>query len=229
VKTFLRRFEAFTGGVDPYPLLALFLIFFIDEFDTSAFNVLAPDIRHAFHLTSAAFGVLVVANLSIVLLAAIPLGYYGDRLPRRNLVLVGAVLAGLFSFATGLAPFLALLVVFRLGNGLAIHGCPRVCLRQPRPDPPECHLELQPIAGKHIATEFGAVDTAQRDTGGLRRAGAIENQRRRELRQRLDHEHGRHQRRAGEMSLEIIFADRDVLECHEPVARLVFSDRVDQQ
>ena len=118
MKALLRRFESFTGGVDPYPLLALFLIFFIDEFDTSAFNVLAPDIRRAFHLTSAAFGVLVVANLSIVLLAAIPLGYYGDRLPRRNLVLTGAVIAGLFSFATGLAPFLALLVVFRLGNGL---------------------------------------------------------------------------------------------------------------
>jgi hypothetical protein len=30
------------------------------------------------------------------------------------------------------------------------------------------------------------------------------------------------------MSLEIVFADRDVLERHEPVARLVFSDRVDQ-
>jgi branched-chain amino acid transport system ATP-binding protein len=118
VKALVRRFEQYTAGADAYPLFALFLIFFVDEFDTAAFNVLAPDIRHAFHLTSEAFGVLVVANLSIVLLAAIPLGYYGDRLPRRNLVLTGAVLAGLFSFATGLAPFIGLLVVFRLGNGL---------------------------------------------------------------------------------------------------------------
>ncbi len=118
MKYLRRRFESYTDGDDSFPLFALFLIFFVDEFDTAAFNVLAPDIRKAFDLTSEAFGVLVVANLSIVLLAAIPLGYYGDRLPRRNLVLVGAVLAGLFSFATGVAPVLALLVVFRLGNGL---------------------------------------------------------------------------------------------------------------
>ncbi len=116
----------------------------------------------------------------------------------------------------------------RLRNGLAIHECPRLYLRQPRPDAPECHLELQPIAGKHIATEFGAVDATQRDARGLRRAASVQNQRRRELRQRLDHEHGRHQWCAGEMSLEIIFADCDVLECHEPVAPLVFSDRVNQ-
>jgi hypothetical protein len=31
------------------------------------------------------------------------------------------------------------------------------------------------------------------------------------------------------MSLEIVFADGNVLERHEPVARLVFSDRVDQE
>jgi hypothetical protein len=31
------------------------------------------------------------------------------------------------------------------------------------------------------------------------------------------------------MSLEIVFADGDVLERDEPTARLVFSDRVDQQ
>ena len=59
-----------------------------------------------------------VGNLTIILLAAVPLGYYGDRLPRRKIVLVGAILAGVFSFATGVAPFLALLVVFRLGNGI---------------------------------------------------------------------------------------------------------------
>ena len=33
-------------------------------------------------------------NLSVVLLAAVPLGYWGDRLPRTKLVVAGAVLAG---------------------------------------------------------------------------------------------------------------------------------------
>jgi hypothetical protein len=31
------------------------------------------------------------------------------------------------------------------------------------------------------------------------------------------------------MALEVVFADGDVLERHEPVARLVFSDRVNQE
>jgi branched-chain amino acid transport system ATP-binding protein len=112
------RLEKATGGTAVFPLLALFLIFFVDEFDTAAFNVLAPNIKAAFHLTNNAFSVIVVLNVTIVLLAAIPMGYYGDRLPRRNLVVGGAVVAGIFSFLTGLAPFLALLVVFRLGNGI---------------------------------------------------------------------------------------------------------------
>ncbi len=112
-----RRFETAAHGAPIFPLFALFLIFFVDEFDTAAFNVLAPDIQRAFHLTDNAFGLLVIGNLTVVLLAAVPVGYYGDRLPRRNLVLVGAAAAGLFSFATGLAPFLGLLIVFRIGNG----------------------------------------------------------------------------------------------------------------
>ncbi len=115
VKSF---FERSTGGDPTFPLVALFLIFFIDEFDTAAFNVLAPNIKKAFDLSNNAFSIIVVLNITIVLLLAIPLGYYGDRLPRKNLVTVGAIAAGIFSFLTGVAPFVALLVVFRLGNGI---------------------------------------------------------------------------------------------------------------
>ena len=58
---------------------------------------------------------------------------------------------------------------------------------------------------------------------------AIEHQHRRHLRQRLDHQHGRHQRRAREVSLEEFFVDGDVLDRHEPPARLVLGDRVDEK
>ena len=113
-----KRLESITGGEPTFPLVVLFLLFFFDEFDTAAFNVLAPNIRDAFDLTRAAFGFIVVLNLTIVLLLAVPVGYYGDRLPRRKLVIAGAVIAGVFSFFTGVAPVLGLLVVFRLGNGV---------------------------------------------------------------------------------------------------------------
>ncbi|MBV9486908.1 MAG: MFS transporter, partial [Frankiaceae bacterium] len=113
-----RRLRALTGGLPALPLVVLFALFFFDEWDTAAFNVLAPNIQESFHLSDRGFGLLVIGNLSIVLLAALPLGYYGDRLPRVRLVTIGAVLAGVFSFLTGVAGSVAVLALFRLGNGI---------------------------------------------------------------------------------------------------------------
>jgi ABC-type branched-subunit amino acid transport system ATPase component/MFS family permease len=113
-----KRIDEICGGMPTYPLVVLFLLFFFDEFDTAAFNVLAPNIRDEYHLTTAAFGLIVVLNLTVILLLAVPVGFYGDRLPRRKLVIAGAIIAGVFSFATGLAPVLFLLIIFRFGNGI---------------------------------------------------------------------------------------------------------------
>src|SRR3954468_7156249 len=96
----LRRW---TGGLATTPLLILTLLFFFDEWDTAAFNVLAPNIQRAFDLSDRAFGFLVISNLSVVLLIAVPLGYFGDRLPRVRFVTAGALVAGAFSLLTGVA------------------------------------------------------------------------------------------------------------------------------
>src|SRR4051812_39611736 len=113
-----KRIDDICGDMPTLPLVVLFLLFFFDEFDTAAFNILAPNIREEFHLTVLAFGTIVVVNLTVVLLLAVPVGFYGDRLPRRKLVIAGAIIAGVFSFLTGLAPVLGLLILFRLGNGI---------------------------------------------------------------------------------------------------------------
>src|SRR3954466_11036563 len=107
-----------TSGMPATPLVIMSMLFFFDEWDSAAFNVLAPNIQHAFHLSDRAFGILVIANLSVVLLAAIPLGYYGDRLPRVWFVTVGALVAGVFSLLTGVAGSLLVLSLVRLGNGV---------------------------------------------------------------------------------------------------------------
>jgi ABC-type branched-subunit amino acid transport system ATPase component/predicted MFS family arabinose efflux permease len=112
-----RGLARVTSGVPTFPLALLSLLFFFDEWDTAAFNVLAPNIQEAFGLSDRAFGTLVIANLSVILLAAIPLGYYGDRLPRVWFVTGGAFVAGIFSFLTGFAGSLLALVLFRMGNG----------------------------------------------------------------------------------------------------------------
>jgi ABC-type branched-subunit amino acid transport system ATPase component/predicted MFS family arabinose efflux permease len=112
------RLEPAVGGAALLPLVVLFLLFFFDEFDTAAFGVLAPDIERTFHLTDARFGVIVILNVSIVLLLAVPVGWLGDRLKRTRMVVIGGVLAGLFSFLTGVVGTVALLFVVRIANGL---------------------------------------------------------------------------------------------------------------
>src|SRR5437764_13084114 len=113
-----RRLTEITGGEAIFPLAVLFLLYFFDEFDTGAFNVLAPNIKRSFHLTDRSFALVVVVNLGIVLVLAVPVGHWGDRVKRVVLVTIGAIVAGIFSFLTGVVATLALLVVVRIGNGV---------------------------------------------------------------------------------------------------------------
>jgi branched-chain amino acid transport system ATP-binding protein len=115
-----QYFENAAGGPFIFPLAVLFLIYFFDEFDTAAFGTLAPEIEKSFHLTDARFAVIVLLNLTIVLLAAVPVGYAGDRLPRRTLIVVGGIVAGVFSFATGLVTTVGLLLLVRVFNGFGL-------------------------------------------------------------------------------------------------------------
>lgn len=46
-----RRLLDVTGGAAYLPVLLLFSLWLFDQFDTAAFNVLAPDIKRSFHLT----------------------------------------------------------------------------------------------------------------------------------------------------------------------------------
>jgi branched-chain amino acid transport system ATP-binding protein len=112
------RLSAVTGGAPTTPLLLLSALYFFDEFDTSAFSVLSPNIKHAFHLSNQGFATVVLLNLSIVLLLGIPAGFLGDRAPRRNLAVVCGIAAGVFSLATGLVGTMLLLLVVRVGNGI---------------------------------------------------------------------------------------------------------------
>jgi MFS family permease len=113
-----KRIDEIAGGMPTYPLVILFLLFFFDEFDTGAFNVLAPNIKRSFHLTDRDFGLVVVVNLAIVLVLAVPAGHLGDRVKRVVFVVLGAVIAGLFSFMTGVVTTVGLLVFVRIMNGV---------------------------------------------------------------------------------------------------------------
>src|ERR1043165_2108508 len=89
-----------TAGAAAFPLVVMTLLFAFDQFDTAALGVLAPTIERVFHLSDSRFGFIVILNLTFVLLLAIPIGFIGDRMSRTKLVVIGGVVAGVFSFFT---------------------------------------------------------------------------------------------------------------------------------
>jgi ABC-type branched-subunit amino acid transport system ATPase component/predicted MFS family arabinose efflux permease len=101
-----------------FPLLVLFGLNLVDEFDIQASLILGPEIRDAFGLTNAQLGTIRAVPALVGLL--IPLiGFLGDRWNRVRLTWIGAVIWGVFAFGTGLAPAIAVLVLMRLGSGTA--------------------------------------------------------------------------------------------------------------
>jgi ABC-type branched-subunit amino acid transport system ATPase component/predicted MFS family arabinose efflux permease len=113
---FLRAVRPMPAG----PLVVLFAIYAADQFDTTAFSTLAPEIRRAFGLSTTGFSAIVALNLALIVGLAVPLGWLADRSNRVRLVWVSAAVAGVFSVATGMAFGVWMLMAFRLGNGIGL-------------------------------------------------------------------------------------------------------------
>jgi branched-chain amino acid transport system ATP-binding protein len=107
-----------TGGAPLLPLGILFGLNAVDELDRTAFGVLVPEIRDAFHLGNA--GIFTVVSLVglFALLGQVLIGYYADRFSRVRIALLGAAVWGTSTLLSGLAPTIALLVVFRSATGI---------------------------------------------------------------------------------------------------------------
>ncbi|MER3452345.1 MAG: hypothetical protein C4344_01195, partial [Acidimicrobiia bacterium] len=103
------------AGLPLAPLAILFGLNFVDEFDRIAFAVLTPEIRDAFHLSDTAIGGLVGV---FILLAALPIGFVGDRFDRIKLSAGAALLWGTMSVLTGIVPTVALLFLVRFFAGV---------------------------------------------------------------------------------------------------------------
>src|SRR4029079_17367675 len=113
---FLRKkFLSDTRGELVFPLAVLTALYFFDEFDTAAFLTLAPDIKRSFDLTDEKFIGLIIINVSLIVLLAVPVGYLADRVSRVKLVVLSGILAGSFSLVTGLSISVAMLTFARFG------------------------------------------------------------------------------------------------------------------
>jgi ABC-type branched-subunit amino acid transport system ATPase component/MFS family permease len=105
----------FGAGAPLFPLGVLLTIQLLDQATNSAFGVLTPNLRDAFHLTNA--GILLVTAIggAAALACTVPVALLADRTNRVRIALIGAAFGALFTFALGLAPTAALAAVALAG------------------------------------------------------------------------------------------------------------------
>ncbi len=114
------RLKVILGPAGILPLALLVGLAVTQGFDGAAFGVLAPEIRHTFHLDNAGIDAVTSLTAAVPVMCAIFLGYFGDKGNRLHLSAGGAVLWGIAAIFTGLAPVLAILIVARLVGGVGL-------------------------------------------------------------------------------------------------------------
>jgi branched-chain amino acid transport system ATP-binding protein len=95
--------ERLGGGVSVFPLAILFAIELLDQATQSAFNVLTPNVRDAFHLTNAGILFIVAIAGAAALAFTLPVAVLADRTRRVPIALIGALVGAAFSIALGAA------------------------------------------------------------------------------------------------------------------------------
>jgi ABC-type branched-subunit amino acid transport system ATPase component/predicted MFS family arabinose efflux permease len=114
----IRDFKDSLGGASTIPLLVLFGLNMVDEFDQVAFGALAPEIRNHFNMSNASFILVVSLSGALSILAAAPVGYIADRFNRVRISQIAGLVWTLAALATGLAPVIAVLIVARFVGGV---------------------------------------------------------------------------------------------------------------
>lgn len=110
--------EAFArGGKLMFIVLGLLLAF--DELESAAIQVLGPEIRATFHISSGAIVFIATASAAFFVLGAVPMGWLADRVKRVPIVGIASVAFGFFVFCSGLAVNAFMLFWTRFATGIA--------------------------------------------------------------------------------------------------------------
>jgi len=107
-----------TGGGPAYALAILFGFNMVEEMDRDSFGLLVPNIQKSFHMSNAGILSLVAVAALLGLSLTVPIAQWSDSGNRVRLMLLGASVFALFSFGTGVAAFIWMLVIMRAGSGL---------------------------------------------------------------------------------------------------------------
>lgn len=106
-----------------YGVVALcFALVMIDGFDTQAIAFVAPALREAWTIAPNTFGLLFSAGLVGSMLGAMVLGTLGDRIGRRPLILVSALVFSVMSLLCATASGVEMLGLYRFIAGLGLGG-----------------------------------------------------------------------------------------------------------
>jgi ABC-type branched-subunit amino acid transport system ATPase component len=111
----LARFKQLGGGASLFPLGVLFAIELLDQGTQSAFNVLTPNIRDAFHLTNASILLIVAIAGAAALLCTLPVAVLADRTNRVRIALLGAIVGAAFSIGLGAAQGVVVATIMLVG------------------------------------------------------------------------------------------------------------------
>ncbi len=115
MKRWTSRFAALGGDAPLFPLAVLFSLQLLDQATQSAFNVLIPNIRDAFHLSNTEILTIAALAGAAALLGTVPVAWLADRTPRVPIALVGAGAAAVISVVLGLAPTAVVMAIALCG------------------------------------------------------------------------------------------------------------------
>jgi ABC-type branched-subunit amino acid transport system ATPase component/MFS family permease len=111
----VSRLAKLGGGVSLFPLGVLFGIELLDQATQSAFNVLTPNIRDAFHLTNAGILLIVAIAGAAALGCTLPIAVLADRTNRVRIALIGALVGAAFSIGLGVAQGVVVATIMLVG------------------------------------------------------------------------------------------------------------------
>jgi AAHS family 4-hydroxybenzoate transporter-like MFS transporter len=108
------------GRYQIWVFLLCFLAMTIDGYDVQIIGVAAAGIKETLRLEPATLGVIITAGQLGVMLGAVALAPFADRIGRKRLMIASCLIFGVFSFLTAFASTVPTLIALRVVAGLGL-------------------------------------------------------------------------------------------------------------
>src|SRR6185369_17157228 len=103
-------------------VLWLCTLMVLEGYDMQALSFTTPAILAEWHVSPAVFSYVATAHLVGYFVGAMILSFFGDRFGRKNIIVTGAMIFGVFTFAAGYATSPTELYLLRFAAGFGLGG-----------------------------------------------------------------------------------------------------------